>query len=319
MALSSTQFQLLQEFERALDPQHPERSTIPARILGYGEISTVFAIDAAELRGWAFKRLPLFHDHAEIENYRAVFAEYDRLLEQEIGLRLPPRDVAILDGARGRPIFYIVQQQFPAESIGNRVLGALPRAGVPALVTRVLREARRVWDFNRRQNRVQVAIDGQISNWVIEDPSHVEDTPLTYLDISTPLFRVNGVEQLDTELFLRSAPSFLVWILRLLFVKDVVNRYYDFHRNAVDLVANFYKEQRADAIPDAIRAANDFFADEAADLSVAPLTEKEVREYYQEDALIWSLYFSMRKIDRFLRTRLLRGEYPYILPEKIER
>lgn len=319
MPLAPAQFQRLRQFEHALDPQHPDRSAIPARILGYGEISTVFAIDTPELRGWAFKRLPLFDHHAEIENYRAVFAEYNRLLEQDIGLRLPPRDEAILDGARGRPIFYIIQKQFPADSIGNRVLRALARERVPALVTRVLREARKVWDFNRRQTHAQIAIDGQISNWVIEDVSRLEDTPLTYLDTSTPLLRINGVEQLDTELFLRSAPSFLVWILRLLFVKEVMNRYYDFHRNTVDLIANFYKEQRADVIPDAIRAANDFFANHATDLAVAPLTERKVRDYYKEDALIWSLYFSMRKIDRFLRTRLLRREYPYILPEKIER
>lgn len=319
MPLAETQQRVLQTFERGLDPQHPERSAIPARILGYGEISTVFAIDAEDVRGLAFKRLPLFRDHAEVEKYRAVFAEYNRLLEQDIGLRLPAHDDATLANARGAPIFYIVQKQLPADSIGNRVLHALAPARVPALVTRVLREARKVWDFNQRQTRVQVAIDGQISNWGIDAAARVEDTPLTYLDTSTPLFRVNGVEQLDTELFLRSAPSFLVWILRWLFVKDVVNRYYDFHRNVVDLIANFYKEQRPDLIPGAIQAANAFFANEAAALRVAPITAQEVRAYYREDALIWSLYFSMRKVDRFLRTRLLRGQYPYILPEKIKR
>ena len=57
---------------------------------------------------------------------------------------------------------------------------------------------------------------------------------------------MDGVEQLDPELFLRSAPSFLVWLLRLLFLKDVVDRYYDFHLVAVDLIANFYKEQMRD-------------------------------------------------------------------------
>ena len=119
------------------------------------------------------------------------------------------------------------------------------------------------------------------------------------MDTSTPLFRVEGVEQLDTELFLRSAPSFLVWMLRLLFLKDVVNRYYDFRLVAIDLVANFYKEQRPDLIPDAIGAVNRFFAGEAADLGVQPIDEQEVRSYYREDALIWSLYLSMRKVDRF--------------------
>jgi hypothetical protein len=311
--LSPSHQELIQAFERGLDPQHPERSAIPARILGYGEISTVFEIDAEGLRELAFKRLPLFYSQAEVEKYTAVFVEYNRLLENEIGIRLPAHDHIIVTNAKGRPVFYIVQQKLPAESIGNRILQRAARDEVQTLLRRVLREARKVWDFNRQQNRWQVAIDGQISNWVF-----IGDDVL-YVDTSTPLFRVNGVEQLDTELFLRSAPSFLVWILRLLFLKDVVNRYYDFHRVAVDLVANLYKEQRADLIPDAIHVVNDFFASEARDLNIAPLTEKEVRDYYQEDAQIWSLYFTMRKMDRFLRTRVLRGEYPYILPEKIVR
>jgi hypothetical protein len=321
MTLAQADLELLRAFERGLDPRHPAQSGIPTRVLGYGEISTVFAIE--RLPGLAFKRLPLFYNQAEVEKYRTVFVEYNRLLEAEIGLRLPLHDYAILHTARGRLIFYIVQQQLPAEAIGNRALHALARETARALVARVLREARKVWDFNRRQNHVQVAIDGQISNWVIDGfdaaNPHVEDAALVYVDTSTPLYRINGIEQLDTELFLRSAPSFLVWILRRLFVKDVVNRYYDFHRNAVDLIANFYKEQRPDLIPDAIQVANDFFAGEAAALGVMPITEKEVRDYYQEDAFIWSLYLSMRKVDRFLRTRVLRGEYLYILPERIQR
>ncbi len=38
--------ELLKEFERGLDPAHPEQSKIPARVLGYGEISTIFEIQA---------------------------------------------------------------------------------------------------------------------------------------------------------------------------------------------------------------------------------------------------------------------------------
>jgi len=131
--------------------------------------------------------------------------------------------------------------------------------------------------------------------------------------------RLDGVEQLDPELFLRSAPSFLVWLLRMLFLEDVVTRYYDFHLVAVDLIANFYKEQLPDLIPELIEEANDFFAMEASQLEVAPITLKEVRSYYREDALIWSLYLNMRKADRLLQTRVLRKRYPYILPGKIKR
>ena len=123
------------------------------------------------------------------------------------------------------------------------------------LVRRILREMLPVWEFNRRQDHLQLSLDGQISNWSIDgfDPlePYVDDTtPLFYFDTSTPLFRVEGEDQLDAEIFLRSAPSFLAWILRLLFLEDVVNRYYDFRRVAIDLVANFQKEQRGDLIPD---------------------------------------------------------------------
>jgi hypothetical protein len=237
---------------------------------------------------------------------------------------LPAHGCIDLADESGRPILYIVQQQMPTASIGHKALHLLPREMVLILVRRVLREMQQVWNFNQRQEHVQVALDGQISNWAIEgfDPQQPRidpDTPLIYLDTSTPLFRVAGVEQLDPELFLRSAPSFLAWILRLFFLKDVMNRYYDFHQVAVDLVANFEKEQRPDLIGDVIREVNGFFSREADALGVEPLTQEEVAAYYREDALIWTLYLSMRRVDRTIRTRLLGQTYPYILPGKIQR
>ncbi|HOG46851.1 MAG TPA: DUF6206 family protein [Anaerolineae bacterium] len=310
----STDVDLLREFERGLDPRRPERSRIPARILGYGEISTVFEVQAEGMRGLACKRLPIFRDGAEVARYEAVYAEYIRLLTEGIGLTLPPHGhCAFLDDA-GRPVFYIVQQQLPYDSIGNRAIHLLPRSEALSLMRRILGELRRVWAFNRRQEHLQVAIDGQISNWSIAGPA-----ALLYVDTSTPLYRVAGVEQLDTELFLRSAPSFMAWLLRWLFLKDVVDRYYEPHRVVVDLIANLYKEQRADLIPDVIAAANNFLAGEAAELAVAPIAEREVRDYYREDATIWRLYLAMRKVDRFIRARLLRGRYPYILPDEVKR
>jgi len=324
ISLSERQIERLEEFERGLDPRQPERSAVPARVLGYGEISTVFAIQVQGLRGLAFKRLPLFHSMEEVELYRIAYEEYNRLLQEEVGLHLPEHGCAAFINQAGQPVFYIVQEQVTAPSIGNQALQLLPRGMVLALIRSVLNELRRVWDFNQRQDRLRLAIDGQISNWSIEgfdpgEPRVDEAASLLYLDTSTPLFRVGGLEQLDAELFLRSAPSFLVWMLRLFFVEDVVNRYYDFHRVAVDLVANFHKEQRPDLIPDLVDVVNQFFTGEAAELGIEPLTEKEVRSYYREDAFIWILYLSMRRLDRFLCTRLMRQEYPYILPGKIKR
>jgi len=324
VTLNQAGLQVLEAFERGLDPRHPEHSQIPAHVLGYGEISTVFAIQAEGLEDLAFKRLPLFYSVGEVEQYQAAYEEYNRLLQEEIGLRLPAHSCIDFLNESDRPILYIVQKQLASASIGHQALHLLSREMVRILIRRALQEMRLVWDFNQRQDRLQVALDGQISNWSIDgfepgNPHVTLDTGLTYLDTSTPLFRVEGVEQLDPELFLRSAPSFLAWILRLFFLEDVVNRYYDFHRVAVDLVANFYKEQRPELVPGIIIEVNDFFAGEAAALGVEPLTEEEVRSYYREDALIWRLYLAMRRIDRTIRTRILRKEYPYILPGRIKR
>ena len=324
MSLSQAQVDVLQEFEEGLDPRWPERSHIPAEILGYGEISTVFAIEAEGLQELAFKRLPLFLSEKEVAAYQGTYEEYNRLLGEELGLRLPGHSYASFADRTGRPIFYIVQRRLPSASIGHKALHLLPREMVQVLVRRVLQELRRVWEFNQQQERRELGIDGQISNWSVDGfdaqhPSVDETSALTYLDTSTPLFRIEGVEQLNTELFLRSAPSFLAWILRLFFLEDVVNRYYDFRRVAIDLVANFYKEQRADLIQPVLHTVNDFFADEAAELGIQAIEEREIRSYYREDALIWTLYLSFRRFDRFLQTQVLRREYPYILPGKIKR
>jgi hypothetical protein len=316
--------ELLEEFERGLDPRYPERSRTPARVLGYGEISTVFEIRAEGMEGYAFKRLPIFKDRSEIAPYLESYREYNRILTDEVGLTLPAYGYAEFVSSSGRPVFYIIQKQLPAASIGNQAIHTLPDGEVPALVRMVLREMRKVWDFNREREGLEVAIDGQISNWSIDawdegSPHAGPDTRFLYMDTSTPLFRVGGREQLDPELFLRSAPSFLVWLIRLFFLEDVMTRYYDFRLVAIDLIANFYKEQKAELIPALIDEANDFFSGEAAQLGIELITRKDVDSYYREDRLIWALYLFMRKLDRFIHTRLLRREYPYILPGKIKR
>ena len=324
MQLTPAQLDLLQEFEQGLDPREPERSRIPATVLGYGEISTVFSIDVEDLIGLAFKRMPLFRDDVEIQAYQTAYEEYCRLLQQEASLRLPAHGFASLTSQAGRPVLYIIQHRLPSASIGNQALHLLPDEMVLYLVRRILRKLLPVWEFNRRQDHVQLSLDGQISNWSIEgfdpDQPFVDSaTPLLYVDTSTPLFRVDGNDQLDAEIFLRSAPSFLAWILRLLFLEDVVNRYYDLRRVAIDLVANFQKEQRGDLILRVLDVVNDFFRNEAADLQIQPVAQKEIESYYREDALIWTLYLSFRRFDRFLQTRILRRDYPYILPGKIQR
>src|SRR5450756_1722655 len=93
---------LLEEFERHLDPRRPEESEMPARVLGYGEISTVFEIGTAEQKDIAYKRMPIFENTEELAEYEKSFREYIRLLGEEVGLELPPYDYTSLTSETGR-------------------------------------------------------------------------------------------------------------------------------------------------------------------------------------------------------------------------
>jgi hypothetical protein len=314
-------YDLLQSFENGLNPQYPEANEVPGRVLGYGEISTVFEIQVPSLAGLVFKRMSLFETTAELDTYLTAYGRYHRLLE-EIGLQLPPNGYASLLNRQGRPIFYIIQEKVPAGGMGQQALHLLSPGEARALFAQILDELSKVWAFNRRQESYQVAIDGQLSNWAIvafdpERPPFGRESSLLYIDTSTPLFRINGVEQLNPELFLRAAPSFLRWVLRALFLQDVMNRYYELRRVIIDLFANLYKEQLAQFVPALLPAANEFLAEH--DEEDTPISEKEVRDYYRQDRRIWTVYLAMRRLDRRLQNDLLGRQYPYILPGKIRR
>lgn len=315
---------LLERFENGIDPLKPHESAIPARIIGYGEISTIFEILEPSLMGLAYKRLPIFHTEDEIQEYERLFHEYNRVLAEDIGIIVPWHASARIHPLKGNRVVYCIQEKLLQGSIGNQLIHSLDNRSVMLLFHAVLGEMRKVWAYNASQSSVRVGIDAQISNWALACetiPGCLKEgeIELVYIDTSTPLMRIDGVEQLDTELFLRSAPSFLVWLIKLFFLKDVVTRYYDFHLAVVDLIANLFKERRDDLIGPLISEANRFFAREASDMRVSPITYKEVKSYYREDAMIWRLYLGMRKLDRFLHTRVLRKHYGYILPGRIRR
>lgn len=317
-------FKLLREFETFLDPQFPESGQIPCHVLGYGEISTVFELDIEGMDGLAFKRMSIFSTDEELEKYISAYLEYNQLLESEIGLGLPPRGHAILKNPTGRPIFYIIQGKLPAHCIGNNAIHLLNRQDVSVLVERVLEELDKLWSFNQQQSEYQVSLDGQISNWVLdgfnpENPKIDRDNALSYIDTSTPVYIHKGVEQFDPELVIRTTPRLLAMIIRMFFLEDVMTRYYDPRKVAIDILANFHKEQRADLIPELVSTVNRFFADKGSKLGVEPIKEKEINDYYREDAFIWSFLSSARRLDRFLYLNILRREYPYILPGNVQR
>lgn len=315
----------LQQFEDQLDPRDLTASSFPVRVIGYGEISTVLDIDLGDGAALAYKRMPLFHNNEEVERYQALYEEYTRTMAKEIGIRMVEAEVVnVHDEAHQREVVYILQRMLPAESIGHKAMQMLAEEEVHRLVLAVVGELEKVYRFNEdHRGRIELGIDGQISNWALDgyQPGSArlpDEIRLIYVDTSTPLLTRDGKEQLDPQLFLRSAPSFLVWILELFFLEDVLTRYYDLRKVCIDLMANFYKEQRPELIPELVALLNDHFSARIESDGFEPFTVKEIEAYYREDAMIWRLYLAFRKVDRWLH-RLFGQHYPYILPGKIKR
>ncbi len=42
-----------------------------------------------------------------------------------------------------------------------------------------------------------------------------------------------------------------------------------------------------------------------------PLTDAEIKKYYREDRIIWSLYLTFRRVDRWLTTKIWGRRYEY--------
>lgn len=298
--------EILQTFEEQLNPVDLDSSSIKAELIGYGEISAIFMLEGYP---YALKRLPIFSNRSEAEGYLSLHDEYCGRLAAA-GINLPVWKGYIVE-VPDRPVsLYVAQEVMDPGSFVHKVLGKDKPADLE-LIENVIKEIEKVWAYNREAGKranVQLAIDGQLSNWVLRDDK------LFYVDTSTPLLRRDGVEQMQPDLILQSAPSFLRWLLKLFFLDDVLNRYYIPALVYTDIIGNLFKEQHPELIPDAVVLANKYI-----DKDEASLTVKKIEKYYKEDKLIWALFLSFRRIDRFIKTKILRRRYEFILPGKIKR
>ncbi len=296
--------EILQQFETGLDPQYPERSEIPAKVIGYGEISSIFKISPYE--EWVFKRMPLFDHKKEAENYVRNYKLYTLTLKKA-GLRLPDDFVSIISSEK--VVLYIAQEAFKKEDLCQNKLHSLREKDALIMLEKIFIEIKKVFDFNADHvAETELSLDGQVSNWA------VKKNRLYYFDTSTPLFKQKGTEQLNPELLLNSTPRALRWIIRKFFLQEVMDRYYDIRLVFIDVVANLYKEQKKDLIDKALKIANRLLP-----VEVLKITRKEIDKYYKEDKFIWQLFLAFRRIDRWVTTKIMHQTYEYILPGKIKR
>lgn len=315
--------ELIERFETELDPAHPEEGAVRARVVGYGEMSTIISFDLPECAGLVFKRMALFQTGDEASEYETIYRSYNVALA-DLGLRLPEWGLVKVDSKWG-PVLYLTQRMLDPESIGHKLIHSASVDESLSMIASVLGEIRKVYAHNASLaggDGIEFGLDSQISNWSVA--AHGEQP--TYLDTSTPLMRVDGVEQLDAELFLRICPESMQWVIRRFFLQDVLDRYYVLRLVLTDLLANLFKEQKGSLVTPALDLVNEFlgeladsgeFATSGFDLD--PIELAEVKSYYRQDMPIWWLFLNMRRAERFWRTKIRRGSYRSILPGRTRR
>lgn len=307
--------EVLRRFEAALDPARPARDGV--EIIGYGEVSTVFAL--AALPGRVCKRMAGFRGAAAAERYVQVVDRYLRRLA-EIGVRTLETAAMVVPRPGGRPVVYLVQPRAESGRLGNHVLVEGGDEELLRCVDLVLGSLRRVLLANRsaRDGRA-VAVDGQLSNWVFPARNEADERPVL-IDVGTPFMRRDGADEMDLELFLAPAPPLIrAFYRRSGAVRRYIDDYFDARKLLLDQLGNFHKEGRPDRIPLVLAQVNRWLERDGADLGVPLLTRASVDRYYEKDAKVLELYLRLRRLDRFVRTRLLGQRYDFILPGPIRR
>jgi hypothetical protein len=304
--------EVLAAFEAGLDPARAA-ATPGVEMIGCGEVSAVFAL--AELPERVCKRMAGFADAAALERYAALVERYVGLLERD-GVRVVATEVVPVERPGCSPVAYLVQSRLDPRRIGNQLLREADDDTLRACLDAVFARIARVLRANRtRSDGRNVTVDAQLSNWHFADPG----SPVL-LDVGTPFMRLHGRDEIGVELFLAPVPPGVRALYRRArAVERYLDAFFDPRRLLVDAIANFHKEGRPDRIPLALERANAWLGGDAADLGGRPIRREDVDRYYERDARTLELYLRARRLDRFVRTRLLRRRYDFVLPGAIQR
>jgi len=308
---------LLQRFEEHLQPSQPTAGAEPVDIVGYGEVSTVFRL--AGLPGHVCKRMAGFRDAAAVQRYIDVVQRYiERLtvLGVPVAATVP---VSVRTPVSGE-VVYLLQPQLDGAGLGNHLLRTAGDGVLLAAIERVLAIARTLLLANRaaRDGRA-VTVDAQLSNWHFPVAGDSVGVP-TLIDVGTPFMRLGGVDEMGIELFLAPVPALMRPLYRRLrLVERYIDDYFDPRTLLIDLLGNFHKEGRSDRIDLGVTCVNRWLGGPGAELDARPITRGAVDRYYRKDAQLLELFLKVRRLDRWVRTRLLRGRYNFILPGPIRR
>jgi hypothetical protein len=313
--------QLLARFEAGLDPRRPEHGAVPARVLHHGEMSTIMTIGGRGAPALVYKRLPAFLTPDEAGHFEALHRRYVKTLGERAGVKVAASTTVRLPDATGRyHVVYVVQELVPEDAVCHMATYRMSPADVGRLMMGILNETAKVFDLNRSTGDTELGFDADMSNWAITgydaDRGGLPDRfKLVFLDTNTPLMRRNGRELFDVEPFLRPAPAAVLPLIRRAVLPDLMSRYYDFRRMALELVGRFFDEGRHELVPSMIDAVNWFFLAERRENHFQPVTVEEVKRFHRWDRFIWRAFTLLCRIDRRFKVAG-RKAYPYILPAR---
>jgi hypothetical protein len=304
-------------FERELDPARPAAGG-RARVLGYGEVSAVLSL--AALPGQVCKRLSGFADADAAARHAELVREYLRRLEAA-GVAVVPTQAAVVSLPRRRPVVYLLQPALDPARLGHALLREAGDGALAACVDHVLEAVLRVWRDNAaRGGDPELTLDAQLSNWHFPDVGGAPGLP-RLLDVGTPFLRRGGRHAIASDFFLAAVPPGVrAWYRRRRAVERYLDHYFEPRSLALDLLGNFHKEGRPDRVPLGADRVNRWLAAHADVLgAVAPVAPAAVAAAYRQDAAQLELFLRVRRLDRFVRTHLLRSRYDFVLPGPIRR
>jgi len=271
-------------------------------ILGYGEITTVFRLDA-DGESFACKRFPVFRSAKDAEEHQRLIEEYIVALDDH-GIHVLDSGFVPLTTADGRTVLYLVQPIIDSSRIGPAYVTSQAPDDAAELFRTILLTLKGCVSSS-------LAPDGQLSNWV------VLDNGLAYMDISTPFMRSrDGDERCNWGMLTESVLSGLLAPARSYFKKkapETVASYYTLRGQAIDFLGNLRKEDLGHLIEPFIPIANDVLELEE------PITIDDVKKYYNEDADFYALLMRLMRINSVFYRHILRKTYPNFIPPRIER
>lgn len=289
--------------EEHLDPSHPER--IGVEVLAYGEISAALLIP--QLPGMVAKRMTGFLDDVAVEQYVSLVDSYVGQLRAAGVSVVDTECVAVRPPGRPRAV-YLVQPRMPHAGLGDRLLHGASDDDLGTAIRAILD---RVWRLHAVPSGDEIAVDAQVSNWWFEDlPEPV------LLDVGTPFLRTPLGHEFDPEIVLSAVPPGIRAAYRAKGTAvSYMNDYFVPRLAAIDMLGNFGKEGAHGRMPLGIRVVNEWLLDHG-DRQTDPT---EVEEYYRKDAAQLELFHKVRRLDRFVRTKVLKQRYEFILPGPVQR